>query len=561
MNIKNIVYLSALFVNVAFARDINLLLPQKYDDVKAFAILSDYKAHMWNIRQKNKNPIFKFVNNPKYSDTVYHVIPSEILTACLGEGIYKNSGLITLEHIGQDIKNYTVSNMNYLMLVNIINLYKHKQVNDDAIEEVKKLIIGHFKDKIDQYRLNKSVSDIRFYFNNMKLADYLPAVLNVQSKIFNDFNDNKKDTVFEYKYTELSETELLKKNNSGIESKYYFHLLIKYTDKDRFSIMGDTMSQYDDACNNILDKINCISGNKINQLRGIINLKDITKSFKIDTSYYSSAMMFLYNSDKFRNVIYKLAEKHYGLGRIIRDIFNLMNSNVTLFSDSNERNNHHVLYIKMLKILRNKLKSIKCMTYDTIKKQFVPVIRPDKLISDIYSLIQIECKKSGNKDLQSEIDFLFTNVMLSYLDENDNRRKKILSEPIVYGGPYKKLHGAWICMENENLAISELLCYNRCKIRSEKKSIFVDSMTPNLENEEALYAPTKQFTDFCNTISYNSDARYKATGVIRNKGKFQFTYIDIINKKEAICDKINSIYYDIKEDKSDVLIRFQKREQ
>ena len=566
----------ALFVNFAFARDINLLMPQKYEDIKEFAILSDYKAHMWNIRKTNKNPMFQFVRNQKYEDTVYHIIPSEILTACFEEGIYKKSGIITLDHIGKDIKNYSVAELNYLLLVNTINLYKHKQVKVDAIQEAKDLIADYFKDKIDSSKLSKSVSDIKFYFDNMQLKDYLSSVLNVNEYIDNQISikdkngiDGRTSTTLKYKYTEIGHIEVITKTKGNeTNEKHDYSVLIRYTNDDRFVIQSGLKSTSEDAKQDILVKINTLGVDYYHRKypRGIINFKgkkyNPNNTINIDISYYSSLMMFLYNSEKFRNLIYELSMKKDGLARIIRDVFNLMNSNVTLFPDDKLNQIHMNLYVNMLNYID---KTIPTTLYSVnkTKKSRTIVQFPPYLLIDIYQVLSIECDKFGDEELKNMIKTLHAPIKIEC---NDITQSKTVSMPMVI--PKSKLYDSnadkYNNVTDTIFNIKDIVPYTSAKgYENGINNSQISKATPLLNNDEIIVALDDHFRQAKNKIAYSYDDgmwnRYDATGVIRWKPNNSYSYINIKDKLEFDCEDISQYLYDNEPDHRDILIRFCRK--
>ena len=58
--------------------------------LKVFTLMEDYKAHIYQVRNKNKCPEIARFDNPKYVETVYTVIPSEIIRCMLRENPYKD---------------------------------------------------------------------------------------------------------------------------------------------------------------------------------------------------------------------------------------------------------------------------------------------------------------------------------------------------------------------------------------------------------------------------------------------------------------------------------------
>ena len=111
--------------------------------------------------------------NYKYFLTLYDVIPNMLARVLFninvkGEGI-KYGDIITC---AGNARNYTTSEMNYLLLINIINEVKNANtaIDNNLIQNVADKISE--KINVNKETLENSVYQINQYCNQLKLLDY-----------------------------------------------------------------------------------------------------------------------------------------------------------------------------------------------------------------------------------------------------------------------------------------------------------------------------------------------------------------------------------------------------
>ena len=179
----------------------------KYRIIAANKLREKYKVHLNNLmRTRNKvSKILKW-NSWKYTDTVYDVIISEIARCFLNI----NGGVVTYNKFDGNIlecmqdnvfiepKNFTASNWNYLLLVNVINrsLYYKIDINEKAIDPIAEWIINA---RIDEQfnendHVNRSHYDYRKYALALKKASYDIKTYMKELDLYSFLNDLRQIT-------------------------------------------------------------------------------------------------------------------------------------------------------------------------------------------------------------------------------------------------------------------------------------------------------------------------------------------------------------------------------
>ena len=182
-----------------------------------------YSKHMRKIRLRDESEIVRF-DNPKYAETVYTVIPSEILR-CMNNDCpywekghnsagytsftqrYSNDGYIMEFHERDGfvpVAKYTASNYNYLLLMNVFGSYRYcleqnkynkskkvTEFSDSFVETEAKRILENTENRYDKSMMDDAVKDITFYMNKLDLYNFV-------AQLFTDKIQNKEEDDMEY---------------------------------------------------------------------------------------------------------------------------------------------------------------------------------------------------------------------------------------------------------------------------------------------------------------------------------------------------------------------------
>ena len=152
------------------------------------------RLHYDLVRHSNNVPDLLQNENWKYFLTLYDVIPNEIAKAMFeieikGDSVnYKNQNgvdIIECKSNGyKDVEEYTLSNWNYLLLINVLNrvVNTNRSIDDALIQDTAQDISKHFGDAAKE-GMENAETDIKTYFNKLDLYSYLKRCRNAIPEI------------------------------------------------------------------------------------------------------------------------------------------------------------------------------------------------------------------------------------------------------------------------------------------------------------------------------------------------------------------------------------------
>ena len=207
------------FKTNAYGIDAIPQLENPRDEIGLVILQNSYKAHLDEIRT-TKNPYLLKLNGYKYFLSVYDVIFNEIAKMKLSvkesgnsvcyEGRNKNE-VIKCNFAG-NVKNYTLSNWNYILLINVLNQVKNsdKQIDINLINETAKHIAQDSDYKIYQEKIKYAEQNIAQYFEQLNLYTYLTDIRSFDFDAMfataeKDYKE-KKDTSRDYSLNNLDMT-------------------------------------------------------------------------------------------------------------------------------------------------------------------------------------------------------------------------------------------------------------------------------------------------------------------------------------------------------------------
>ena len=152
-----------------------------------------YRAHIDELRGKENPSDLLRADNYKYFLTLYDVIVTEMAKMvfnieAIGDSVnYAKANKDTIiECISgegntyKSIDSYSESNWNYLLLINVLNQVKHstQKIDEKLIQTTADMIAQQEKYSKYTTQLNNAVYDIKKYFDELDLYEYLTEVRN-----------------------------------------------------------------------------------------------------------------------------------------------------------------------------------------------------------------------------------------------------------------------------------------------------------------------------------------------------------------------------------------------
>ena len=180
----------------------------------------DFYAHLNKLPNDPKSLFTK----QKYNKVINEVIPTEIARALFdikgGAVTYQDnvSDVLECNNINLPIEQYTLANFNYLLFVNTLNraINSNDVIDSKIITKTKNELLEasrlgktkyQYHNFIDKFK--KAESDIKGYFSDLKLYEYLSSIRDAKNKGINNY---------EYKstYVEKHDKTVLTRNNELI---------------------------------------------------------------------------------------------------------------------------------------------------------------------------------------------------------------------------------------------------------------------------------------------------------------------------------------------------------
>ncbi|MBQ9335014.1 MAG: hypothetical protein IJS10_00515 [Alphaproteobacteria bacterium] len=170
---------------------------QKEDAFLANAVMifqDSLREHYDNIREKHKPDLLRS-GNYKYYLSVYDVIPTEIAKMTFDIKITEDTfgyssaqdviNCSSTSNLSETLKSYNASNWNYLFLINVLHEIKNNtgtknDINDDLIYKVSDKILRQDAYKNKHMEIKLARDDIRAYFYELELFDYLKRIQNLR---------------------------------------------------------------------------------------------------------------------------------------------------------------------------------------------------------------------------------------------------------------------------------------------------------------------------------------------------------------------------------------------
>ena len=170
---------------------------QKQDVFLANAVIifqDSLREHYDSIREKNQTNLLR-ISNYKYYLSVYDVIPTEIAKMTFNikitEDTFDYGGVQEVIHcssqnnLSEALKNYDASNWNYLFLINALHEIKNtidtnSDINEELLYKVSDKMLKQEAYKNKQMEIKLARDDIKTYFYELELFDYLTRIRNLR---------------------------------------------------------------------------------------------------------------------------------------------------------------------------------------------------------------------------------------------------------------------------------------------------------------------------------------------------------------------------------------------
>ena len=295
---------------------------KKEDDVKAFALVESYKSHLYEIRHSNNAPTCADYTSNNYAEVqmVHTTIPTELLRFALNLGYYANNKIILEVNNNEYSRNY------YEHLIFANALCKMAQNYDKCtliLDIIYKELIAN--DKKNEEMISESKANVQKYIEQLRLSDFIESIKKARIKKSTcDFINQLKKTkakIVGYKlFLDIIYNNVFQDKISDKDMTYCFTL------------------EYDTNGSLLEQEAMALEGEYPVDIHALANLGG--------TCWFSSSMQFLNASKDFRNFIENAAriyrnrnEAFYEMDNIfviLHNIFNLLNSNISLEPEAEE---------------------------------------------------------------------------------------------------------------------------------------------------------------------------------------------------------------------------------
>ena len=210
---------------------------EKKDFVRMIAVelfKDSLRTHYDLLRYSEKKPKLLQSENWKYFLTLYDVIPNEIAKAMFSISINgdsvnyasKNaSNIIECNSKGyKDISDYSPSNWNYLLLINVLNrvVNTETKIDEALIYNTARDIDNKYKNKY-VYALKKAEKDIKTYFDELDLYKYLQKCKKCRDDIIANITSKNEEGILMMPtyFASINSSGYMGGNNNGGHSSVY----------------------------------------------------------------------------------------------------------------------------------------------------------------------------------------------------------------------------------------------------------------------------------------------------------------------------------------------------